>query len=112
MWPVPARSSTRPDSVRLSSNDNGCKRVIKHKTDVPQASISHVPERFTVVGCWGGGTMPHLTSTQCPLSISLPAHEKSVKTICLLRGQTDMLLIFPRKELTSTLKLFICTVLE
>lgn len=53
MCPVPARSLPRPDSVGLCPNDNGCKRVIKHKNDVPQASISHVPQRFT--GVWYGG---------------------------------------------------------
>lgn len=34
------------DKARLCEavfQDNGCERVIKHKTDVPQASISHVP---------------------------------------------------------------------
>lgn len=57
MWPVPARSSPRPDSVRLSSNDNGSERVIKHRNDVPQAPISHVPQRFSEVCCGGGDTL-------------------------------------------------------
>ena len=77
MCAVSARSSTRPDTVRLSSNDNGRGVVIKHRTAVPQASISHVPQRFTEVGVWREeGTC--LTSHKGPRSISLPAHENSI----------------------------------
>lgn len=47
-------SWTRPGSVALSSNDNGCEGVIKHRTDAPQASVSLVLLRLTEA-CWGGG---------------------------------------------------------
>lgn len=74
MWPVTAHSSPRPDSVGLSSNDNGCKRVIKHRDDVSLASISNVAQRLTEV-CWGVA-QTHITSPECPLSVSLLAHDK------------------------------------
>lgn len=38
----------------LSSSDNGCEGVMKHRTDAPQASISLVLFRFTET-CWGVG---------------------------------------------------------
>ena len=89
MWPVPARWSTKPDSVRLSSHDNGCERVIKHKTDVPQASISHVPQRFTVMGCCGveggGNATPHINS------VSSFHFTSSSWKICVLREIPQLL---------------------
>lgn len=78
MHPVPVRSSTRPDSVRLSSNDNGGERMIKHRSDGAQASISHGPRRFSVVRRGRGWGWVHLSTPWCPFSISLPAHEKAL----------------------------------
>lgn len=39
----------------LSSNDNGCEGVMKHRSDAPQASISLVLQRLAEACCVGGG---------------------------------------------------------
>lgn len=60
MCSVAACTSPRPTSARLSSNDTGCKWVIKHRNDVAQASFSLVPQRFTEVFS-ESGKMRHFT---------------------------------------------------
>lgn len=58
MCSVAACTSPRPTSARLSSNDTGCKWVIKHRNDVAQASFSLVPQRFTEVFSESGKMRP------------------------------------------------------
>lgn len=94
MWPVPARSSPRPDSVRLSSNDNGSERVIKHRNDVPQASISHVPQRFTEVCCGGGHTLHVLLAAFLFRFQHMKNHSASLSALSNT-STTDMLPILP-----------------
>lgn len=68
-------SWTRPGSVALSSNDNGCEGVIKHRTDAPQASVSLVLLRLTEVcwgrGVWGGGGGGGIAQTILRLALHL-----------------------------------------
>lgn len=89
MLPVPACSSTRPDSVRLSSNDNGWGRVIKHRNDVPQASISHALQRFTVVRGM------HLLSVLFPLCFQHMKNHSVFLSAFPNTSATVKLLIFP-----------------
>lgn len=46
------------DKARLCEaafQDNGCERVIKHRADVPQASMPHVPPEIYWGVLWGRG---------------------------------------------------------